>query len=66
MIKNNLKKLIKNNLNDNNLNKIKNVKILAITCYWSIKNFSAILKYKGIKFYCYYDNTINDILVENY
>ena len=61
-----LKQLILDNLTDTNLQPIKNVSILAMTCFWSIKNFSAIIKYHGIKLYCYYDNTINDVVIERF
>jgi len=35
-----------------------------MTCFWSKINFSAILKYYGVKYYCYYDNNNNDISIK--
>ena len=61
-----LKQLIKSNLTNTNLNKIRGVRILAMTCFWSKCNFSAILTYYNTKYYCYYDNSINDLVIENY
>lgn len=61
-----LKNIIKNNLTNTNLNigHIKNTVILSMTCFWSKCNFSAIIRYRGVKYYCYYDNTKNDIVIE--
>jgi hypothetical protein len=54
-----LKRLIENNLTDTELKTSKDYKILSMTCFWSKINFSAIIKYKGHKFYCYYkDNNL--------
>ena len=62
----NLKDIIKENLTDTSLNiNNRNIQILSMTCFWSIKNFSAILKYYGRKYYCYYDNALNDVIIEN-
>ena len=62
----NLKNIIKENLTDTNLKiNSKHIKIHAMTCFWSKKNFSAIIKYYGRKYYCYYDNALNDVIIEN-
>lgn len=60
-----LKNIIKNNLTETSL-KINNkhIKILSITCFWVKENFSAIIEYYGIKYYCYYDKALNDIIIE--
>jgi hypothetical protein len=65
MNKNTLKKYIKNNLNNTSLNiKHKHLQVLAMTCFWSKINFNVIVKWYGIKYYCYYDNSVNDIIIE--
>jgi len=65
-MKNNLKNIIKENLTDISLNiNNKDIKILSMTCFWSKKNFSAIIKYYGVKYYCHYDNVLNDVIIEN-
>lgn len=60
-----LKNIIKNNLSDTSL-KINNkhIKILSMTCFWVKENFSAIISYYGIKYYCYYDRILNDVIIE--
>lgn len=61
-----LKELIKAGLSDTTLViKERGVRIYAMTCFWSKVNFSAIIKYHGRKFYCFYDNSIQDIVVQN-
>jgi len=61
----NLKKLIINNLTDVDLKiNSRKTKILAMTCFWIKTNFSAIIKHYGVKYYCYYCNTLKDIIVE--
>lgn len=61
---NKLKQLIRENLTNTSLSTFKGLKLLSMTCFWSKVNFSAILKYYGIKYYCYYDNSTNDIIIE--
>lgn len=66
-MKNLLKNIIKSNLTETILKiEHRRIKILAITCFWVKENFSAIIKCYGQKFYCYYDNTLKDIVIENY
>jgi hypothetical protein len=66
MNKNTLKEYIKNNLTNTTLNiNNKKLQILSMACFWSKINFTAIVKWYGIKYYCYYDNTLNDIIIEN-
>jgi hypothetical protein len=61
----NLKNIIKKNLTNTSL-KIDNrhIKILSTTCFWVKENFSAIISYYGIKYYCYYDRILNDVIIE--
>jgi hypothetical protein len=64
-----LKNIIQNSLSDIDLiiskENQKRLKILSMTCFWSKKNFSAILKFYGKKYYTYFDNNLNDIIIEN-
>lgn len=61
-----LKELIKNNLTDTDLKiNSRNTKILAMTCFWVKENFSAIIKHNGGKYHCYYDRTLEDIVINN-
>jgi hypothetical protein len=61
-----LKQLILNGLTDTTLNiDNRGTKILAMTTFWNKCNFSAIIKHKGVKYYCYMDNKINDVVIEN-
>jgi hypothetical protein len=61
----NLKNIIKKNLTNTSL-KIDNrhIKILSITCFWVKENFSAIISCYGIKYYCFYDRILNDVIIE--
>jgi hypothetical protein len=59
-----LKQLIKENLTDTTLIKFRGLVLLSMTCFWSKINFSAILKYYGVKYYCYFDNNNNDISIK--
>lgn len=61
-----LKNIIKNNLTETNLHiNNKHIKIKAMTCFWCKENFSGIIQYYGRKYYCFFDRSINDIVVEN-
>ena len=60
-----LKRNIENNLTNTTLKHFKGLKFYSMTCFWSKCNFSAILGYYGKKYYCYYDNEINDIIIQS-
>jgi hypothetical protein len=61
----NLKEIIKQNLTETDLRiNERRTKILSMTCFWVRENFSAIIKHYGIKFYCHFDRSINDIVIE--
>jgi hypothetical protein len=60
-----LKRLIKNGLTDTDIRiSARGTKILSKTCFWVKENFSAIIKHKGVKFYCYFNRPTNDIIIE--
>ena len=61
----NLKNIIKNNLTNTDIKiNLRKTKILAKTCFWVKENFSAIIRHNGIKFYCFFDRKINDVIIE--
>ena len=61
----NLREIIKNNLTDTDCKiNSKKTKVLAMTCFWVKENFSAIIKHNGIKYYCFFNRLLNDIVIE--
>lgn len=64
-MQNHLKKLLEINVTDTGINIFKGLSILAMSCFWSKCNFSAILEYYGNKYYCYYDNTLKDFVIKS-
>lgn len=62
-----IKQIIKENLTDTDLPRTKlprGFNILAIAGFWVKENFSAIIKYKGQRYYTCFDHTLKDIKVE--
>lgn len=63
-----LKDIIKSNLSDTSLKLSKyakcRTKILAMNTFWVKENFSALISYYGVKYYCFWNKNLNDITVE--
>ena len=64
---NELKSIIKKNLTNTEcrINQYPGVIMLSRTCFWVKENFSAIIAYYGVKYYCYWDRSLNDVVVEH-
>jgi len=61
----NLKDIIKENLSDTDIKiNLRYTKIYSKTCFWVKENFSAIIKHHSRKYYCYFDRSLNDIVIE--
>jgi len=48
-----LKAILEDNLTSTGLSPHRDIKVLAMTCFWSRRNFSAIIRYQGKRYYCY-------------
>ena len=59
-----LKSLLRENVTKTSINHFKGLQLLSMTCFWVRENFSAVLKFRGRKYYCYYNRAIEDFTVQ--